>query len=193
MPMPTEDQEFKQLLQEIQEGSEDAARTFLDKYGAYLLRVIRKRLARRLRSKFDSSDFLQDVWASFFRCPPPPEAFSERESLLAFLAQMARNKVGQTNRQRLERRRYAEKPVHSLDGSARFQAKGLKAMDPTPSEVAVAREKWVDIVGGTRPKHEKILLLLHEGYTHEEIAGLLGLNTKTVQRLVGKLRERFHT
>ena len=66
-------------------------------------------------------------------------------------------------------------------------------MDPTPSEVAVAREKWMDIVGGTRPKHEKILLLLHEGYTHEEIAGLLGLNTKTVQRLVGKLRERFHT
>src|SRR5260370_27837034 len=122
MLMPNDDQEFKQLLQEIQDGSEDAARTFLDKYGRYILRVVRQRLSRRLRSKFDSDDFLQDVLASFFREPPPPEAFNEREALLAFLAQMARNKVSQTNRQRLDRRRYAEKPVNSLDGSARFQA-----------------------------------------------------------------------
>jgi len=191
--MAQNDTEFKKLLKEIQEGSEEAARIFLDKYGAYILRVIRQRLARRLRSKFDSSDFLQDVWASFFRDPPPPEAFSEREALLNFLAQMARNKVNQTNRQRLERRRYADKPENSLDGSARFAADGLEGMEPTPSEVAVAREKWVDIVAGSKPEHEKILLLLHEGYTHEEIAGLLGLSAKSVQRLVSKLRERFLT
>src|SRR5205807_10128898 len=108
--------------------------------------------------------------ASFFREPPPPEAFNEREALLAFLAQMARNKVDQTNRQRLDSRRYAEKPVNSLDGSARFQARGLEGMEPTPSQVAVAREQWLEIVEGTKPVHEKIVLLLHEGYTHEEIA-----------------------
>lgn len=191
--MPNSDQEFKQLLKEIQEGSEEAARTFLDKYGAYILRVIRQRLARNLRSKFDSSDFLQDVWASFFREPPPPEAFSEREALLGFLAQLARNKVGQTSRQRLQRRRYADKRENSLDGSARFQAKVLEGMEPTPSEVAVAREQWLDIVASSKPEHEKILLLLHEGYTHEEIAGLLGRSAKSVQRLVSKLRERFLT
>lgn len=191
--MVNDDQEFKQLLKDIQEGSEEAARTFLDKYGDYILRVIRRRLARRLRSKFDSSDFLQDVCVSFFRAPPPPEAFSEREALLAFLAQMARNKVGQTNRQRLQRRRYADKLENSLDGSARFQARSLQEAGPTPSEAAVAREKWLDIVSGTKPKHEKILLLLHEGHTHEEIAELLGLSSKTVQRLVVKLREKFLT
>jgi RNA polymerase sigma factor (sigma-70 family) len=188
-----DDQEFKGLLKEIQEGSEEAARTFLKKYGAYILRVIRRRLAQRLRSKFDSSDFLQDVCASFFRAPPPPEAFAEREALLAFLAQMARNKVAQVNRQRLDRRRYADRPENSLDGSARFQARILEGPGPTPSEVAVAREQWIGIVEGTKPQHEKILLLLHEGHTHEEIADLLGLNPKTVQRLVGKLRERFLT
>jgi RNA polymerase sigma-70 factor (ECF subfamily) len=187
----TDDLDFKKLLQEIQEGSEEAARAFLDKYGKYILRVIRRRLAKRLRSKFDSSDFLQDVCASFFRDPPPPEAFNEREALLAFLAQMARNKVAQANRQRLERRRYADKPENSLDGSARYLARGLQGGDPTPSAVAVAREQWLDIVERKRPDHEKILFLLHEGYTHEEIAGLLGLSAKSVQRLVNKLRERF--
>jgi RNA polymerase sigma-70 factor (ECF subfamily) len=183
--------EFKQLLQEIQGGSEEAARTFLDKYGAYILRVIRQRLARRLRSKFDSSDFLQDVLASFFRQPPPPEAFGEREALLGYLAQMARNKVNQTSRQRQQRRRNAEKPVNSLDGSARFAARSLEGTEPTPSEVAVARETWVDIVASSKPEHEKILLLLHEGYSHPEIAHVLGLSEKSVQRLVSKLRERF--
>ena len=191
--MPNNDQEFKQLLKEVQEGSEEAARTFLDKYGGYILRVIRQRLARRLRSKFDSSDFLQDVWASFFRDPPAPEAFSEHKALLGFLAQMARNKVAQTNRRRLHGPRHADKLENSLDGSARFQAKGLEGIDPTPSEVAVAREKWVGIVEGTKPQHEKFLLLLHEGYTHEEIADLLGMSAKSVQRLVGKLREKFLT
>src|SRR5260370_14350709 len=162
--MTSDDQEFKQLLKEIQEGSEEAARTFLDKYGSYILKVIRRRLSPRLRSKFDSSDFLQDTWASFFRDPPPPEAFSEPEALIAFLAQMARNKVDQTNRQRLERRRYANKRENSLDGSARFQARVLEGIDPTPSEVAVAKEKWVDIVEGTKPEHEKLVLLMHEAY-----------------------------
>jgi RNA polymerase sigma factor (sigma-70 family) len=191
--MTNDDQEFKQLLKEIQEGSEEAARTFMDKYGRYILRVIRQRMVKKLRSKFDSDDFLQDVCASFFRDPPPPEAFSERAALLAFLAQMARNKVAQANRQRLKFRRYADKRENSLDGSARFQAKGLESSDPTPSEVAVARERWVDIVHSSKPKHEKILLLLHEGYTHDEIAGLLGLSAKSVQRLVDKLRETFLT
>src|SRR6516225_5818356 len=128
--MVEDDQEFKRLLKEIQEGSEEAARTFLAKYGSYILRVIRQRLARRLRSKFDSSDFLQDVCASFFRDPPPPEAFGEREALLGFLAQMARNKVGKAYRQSLQGRRDTDKPENSLDGSARFQARSLEGTEP---------------------------------------------------------------
>src|ERR1700752_2326664 len=100
------EQEFKQLLREISQGSEEAARKFLDEYGGYIIAVVRKRLHKKLRSKFDSQDFLQDVCASFFREPPPAEVFADSKALLKYLAKMARDKVFATSRKRLVRDRF---------------------------------------------------------------------------------------
>src|SRR4051794_20357327 len=87
--MLSEEVEFRELLRDIQNGSQDAARVFLDRFGDHILRVIRRRLHQRLRSKFDSSDFLQEVMVSFFQSPPPPEAFEGPVGLFHYLTAMA--------------------------------------------------------------------------------------------------------
>jgi RNA polymerase sigma-70 factor (ECF subfamily) len=185
------EEEFQELLQQIGAGSQDAARKFLDKYGPFILKVIRRRLSRKLRTKFDSDDFMQDVWASFFSQTPPAEIFASPEAMLGYLAGMARNKVACAVRQRLGAQRYSANRENSLDGSARFQAQHLADSEPTPSEKLMANERWQGMLDKQQPVHQRILALLRLGHTHEEIAELLGLSVKTVQRVLQRLKTRF--
>src|SRR5437588_9981398 len=115
--MPDDDRMFYDLLRGIKEGSAEAARQFLDQYGKYIRHVVRRHMMQKLRAKFDSEDFLQDVCVSFFSHPPDPKEFSDPAALLGFLGKIARNKVTDTTRQGLAQRRDVNRE-NSLDGSA---------------------------------------------------------------------------
>jgi hypothetical protein len=73
--------DFQTLLKGIRAGSQDAARQMLAIYGKHVLRVIRRRLHKRLRAKFDSGDFAQSVWASFFTAPASEGHFQRPEDM----------------------------------------------------------------------------------------------------------------
>ena len=62
-----EDGELSDFLKRIQAGDEGAARELLQRFEAEVRLVVRRQLPRLLRSRFDSLDFLQSVWGSFFR------------------------------------------------------------------------------------------------------------------------------
>src|SRR5437763_882230 len=133
--------EFQELLAKINAGDQDAARAFVDRFGESLLRVIRRRLDARMRRQFDSMDFLQDVMASFLCKPPEPDAFANADALYVFLTRLARNKVITAQRAR-SRQKCNMHREHSLDGSAAYQAQGVRGNDPTPSEIVGAEEQW---------------------------------------------------
>ena len=188
--MPEDDRLFYDLLQGIKEGSEEAARQFLAHYGQYIRHVVRRHMIQKLRAKFDSEDFLQDVCVSFFSHPPGPERFSDPAALLGFLDKITRNKVTDAARQRLTQRRDVNRE-NSLDGSAQFAIENLRADDPTPSEVVAECESWEALDRGGHPNQKKLLHMLRNGYTQEEVARVLGLSVRQVQRLVQKLRDRI--
>src|SRR6516165_7459551 len=100
--MPRTDQEFHALMQEVVAGSAEAAQELFRDYGPYLLHAIRRRMSKRIRSKFDSMDLAQDVWASFFAESPAKRSFDSPQQFIAFLAKLARNKVLDAVRQRLK-------------------------------------------------------------------------------------------
>src|SRR6266496_3280158 len=85
---------IRELLARIQSGDEQAARELLARYESKVRLVVRRQLPRLLRSRFDSIDFLQSVWGSFFRrIRMGPSEFEDSRHLVAFLARAARNKV----------------------------------------------------------------------------------------------------
>jgi DNA-binding NarL/FixJ family response regulator len=55
--------------------------------------------------------------------------------------------------------------------------------------VAVAKEQWQLLVQEKPDYQRRILMLLNQGSTHAEIAQQLGLNEKTVRRLVQRLQK----
>src|SRR5437870_3238249 len=86
-------EEFAHLIQQVKDGSEEAARTLFDRYGHHILRMVRAKLHRKMRSQFDSQDFAQDVWASFFGAPIRETNFESSRVLVAFLANMTYHKM----------------------------------------------------------------------------------------------------
>jgi RNA polymerase sigma factor (sigma-70 family) len=180
--------EFTALMQRVREGSEEAAQELLQKYGDHIFRVVRRKLHRKLRSKFDSSDFVQAVWASFFARKPAADKFDRPEALIAFLATLAQNKVVEAVRQRFGTQKHDVAREQSLEGSTAAQAAGLAARQPTPSQVATANEAWGRLLTDLPDHYQRILVLLREGHTHKEIAEQVGVNEKTIRRLIAKLK-----
>jgi RNA polymerase sigma-70 factor (ECF subfamily) len=174
-------------MEQLRRGSRQAAEVLCERYGPHILRVVRRKLDKKLRCKFDSQDFEQAVWASFFIDPSHEYRFERPEELIAFLADLAHNKLVDTLRQRYRTAKYNVNRERSLEGSAAQQARKVVARQPSPSELAVADERWDQLLAGQSPQNRRILELLRLGKTHREVAAEVGVSEKTIQRLIRKL------
>jgi RNA polymerase sigma-70 factor (ECF subfamily) len=178
--------EFRELMERVREGSEDAARELLNRYGEHILRVVRRKLHRELRSKFDSVDFVQAVWASFFADIPHRGNFDQPQALIAFLVTLAQNKVVEAVRQRMKTQKYNINRERPLEAAAAGGGK-VASRDPTPSQVAIANDEWRRLLAELPDRYHRMLVLLREGHTQKDIARELGVNEKTVRRVLDKL------
>jgi RNA polymerase sigma factor (sigma-70 family) len=182
--------EFNSLMARAQSGCQQAAAEVVRRYGGAIRRVVRRRLDQRLRPEYDSLDFLQEVWSSYFRTVRD-WTFQKPDDLISFLANMACNKITDAERHRLATRGdlSGEEPLPQPTEDDRNNE--LPApRQPTPSQFAVANEQWENLLRGLPPEYQRMLELLREGYTHEEIAQNLGIYTKVIQRFLEKLERK---
>jgi len=179
---------IRELLARIKNGDEDAARELLTRYESKVRMVVRRQLPRLLRSRFDSIDFLQSVWGSFFhRIQTGTNDLNEEHNLIAFLAWAARNKVIDEYR-RVATQKQDIRREESIENQ-KAQATGLASGD-TPSELAQARETF-DRLSRLLPEDRRVILELKAaGYSSSEIGERLGLSERTVQRVLEELRNR---
>jgi RNA polymerase sigma factor (sigma-70 family) len=184
--------ELTEFLRRIQAGDEGAARELLSRFEAEVRLVVRRQLPRLLRSRFDSLDFLQSVWGSFFRrMRTAPTEFEDSRHLVAFLARAAKNKVIDEYRRAASRKQnmHREEPLWG-DG-----LRPRDVPDPTdsPSEVAQAHE----VLGRLRElmpaDRRSILEMKAEGLSSKDIGERLGISERTVQRVLEDLRRRMET
>jgi RNA polymerase sigma factor (sigma-70 family) len=184
--MPEAHDSFAVLMKRVQEGSEVASQELLREYEPYLLHVIRRRLDKRLRAQFDSLDFAQDVWASFFAALPGDQAFDQPEKLAAYLAKMAVHKVFEMVRQRRSLK-YDVNRECSLNDSKLFPGEGVPAHQDTPSEIVGGEEEWQAFLRKQPLVYRRIYTMLRQGKTQKEISKVLGLTPQTINRVVGRL------
>jgi RNA polymerase sigma-70 factor (ECF subfamily) len=177
------------FLARIQAGDEAAARELLIRYEAEVRLVVRRQLPRLLRSRFDSLDFLQSVWGSFFRrVRSGPAEFEDSRHLVAFLARAAKNKVIDEYRRAASRKQdmHREESLWT-DG---LRPKEVAADIDTPSELAQAHEVFVRLRDLLPAKRRTILELKAEGLSSRDIGERLGISERTVQRVLEDLRRR---
>jgi RNA polymerase sigma-70 factor (ECF subfamily) len=181
--------ELRAFLDRIRAGDESAARELLARYEAQVRLVVRRQLPRLLRSRFDSLDFLQSVWATFFRrMRSGPGTFEDPRHLVTFLAQVARNKVVDQYRRAASRKQdmHREEPLEA----GGVPPRELVADQDTPSELAEAKEAFGRLRDLLPADRREILGLKVEGLSTREIGERLGMSERTVRRALEDLRRR---
>jgi RNA polymerase sigma factor (sigma-70 family) len=183
--MPADD--FQLLIESVRDGSEDAAWTLIEEYGPYVLRTVRKSLNAGMRSKFDSQDFVQAAWASFFLGKHRSAKLDSPQELIAFLAAIARNKVIDEVRRRTNTLKHDVKRERSFEHMTELHGSMSNSQEPTPSQIAIARERWASMLKDQPERYQQILHLRFVGETNQTIADKLGINEKTVRRVLEKI------
>jgi RNA polymerase sigma-70 factor (ECF subfamily) len=174
------------LLEKLNTGESEAAERVFRDYEPVLRAMVRRRLTPRLRSKFDSMDVVQTVWADVFRDFREREVeFADRSRLRAFLARVTyRHFVNHCRRHSSQLEH--EQPLQ--DG----QSINVERSDaPRPSQVAEAEELWRTLREMCPPSHIDVLELKRQGLSPAEIAGRTGLHEGSVRRILYDLAKRL--
>jgi RNA polymerase sigma factor (sigma-70 family) len=180
------DEQLDELIVRLNDGDVSAAEQVFQTYEPYLRMAVSRQLSGALRSKLDSMDIVQAVWAdviSGFR--ESSWKFADRAQLKAFLVTLARHRLIDRRRhyrQALER----EQPITDADPGS------LKASSqPRPSEVAQGNELWDQMLKQCPPAHRELLAMKRQGVPLAEIADRTGLHEGSVRRILYDLARRL--
>lgn len=185
-PVPTQE-EFAALMVRVQAGSSDAMWELIEHYGGHILAVVRRHINRKIRPLFDSTDFMQELFASMVRIRGRLNELDSPQRLVGMLAAMARNKVIDEVRRRTQTVRHGiEDQVH-LSTLPTWEYEEFHSQDPSPSQVAVARERWNSLLAGQSARDQQIVSRRLEGATMAQIAAELAVHERTVRRVLGRL------
>ena len=183
--------DFRAFFDRLRQGDNEAARQLVDEYGPAIMTVIRRKLNPTIRSKYDSNDFLQNVWREFFDRAVREQTFETAEQLMAFLVTLARNLVLGTVRQRLDRQKCDVRREESLEVVAASRKRHPADRASGPLLLVLAQDEWEHLLRDQPDHHRRILVLLRQGYTHLDVARELRINERTVRRVVAVVRWRM--
>jgi DNA-directed RNA polymerase specialized sigma24 family protein len=99
--LPPARDEFQELLRQAREKVPGACQQLYDRYRHHVLRVVRRSMDPRLRTRYDSIDLTQNVWASVFGHGLAEHDFSSPEGFLRFPTAVTENKANQLYRREI--------------------------------------------------------------------------------------------
>jgi DNA-directed RNA polymerase specialized sigma24 family protein len=132
------------------------------------------------------------VWKSFLAGSHDRLAFNSPQALAAFLARVAHHKVLDVYRANFETEKRdirREWPI----GGGESGGPQLAGRDPTPSQSAIASERWAMLLNKFPPGHRPVLERLRDGYTLQEVARAAGVSMSTVARIARRMKELCDT
>ena len=183
---PKVEGELVELLGSLQAGTTSAVWRVIEQYEPHVRRVVRRRLSRQLRSRYDTMDFVQMVWKSFFEEPGRIQEFDHPGQLVGFLVKLAQRKVDTEFRRRTATERHAISKEEALEETT---SEPRRLVD-SPSQIAIARERWDHMVEDLPPHHREVVRLRLQGLTFEQIAQQLGLDERTARRVLSRLTKK---
>ncbi len=175
-------------LQQLKAGERRAAQPLWELYFRRLVAVVRERLRGFPRAGRDEQDLALSAFDSFFRAVEKNHfpRLDDRYDLWQVLTTIASRKVCDlVEYERREKRDHRR--THPLEGA---DVRALCSGEPDPAEAAELAEE-VDRLLGMLPDQlmRDIAVRKLEGYTNEEIAGLVGWSVATVERRLPLIRQ----
>jgi RNA polymerase sigma-70 factor (ECF subfamily) len=188
--------DFSDCMTRAKAGDPAAIRDILSRFEKEVRIMVRARLPRKLRSQFDSIDFVQAVWQSFFSDFQREERrFETEQHLRKFLAGVVRNKVFEQHRRLTRTEKYdlaREERLYVRRGD-RDVPRDVVSPEPSPSQAAQASDRLEQLTAGRSSLEVRVITLRHQGMTFAEIATETGVNERTARRIIDLARSRLET
>lgn len=190
MPPDPDNLQHGNLLLQARQGEDGARGALLDAYRAYLDLLARMEIGRRLQTKIDASDVVQETFLEAhrnfgnFRGTVEPEfAAWLREILAARISNLVRHYVG-TQARDVRREQGLE---INLDQSSHMLDRGLCSLQGTPSQNASNREQGVLLAQALAQLPEEyrevVVLRQLQELSFAEVAERMERSVDSVQKL----------
>ncbi|MCA9122007.1 MAG: sigma-70 family RNA polymerase sigma factor [Planctomycetaceae bacterium] len=184
--MSDENSEFRKVVERVCAGSDEAAWELIDTYGPHIQRVVRRKLNQKMRSKFDSLDFVQMVWASFFTERKKLAQFTEPTELIKYLATIAQRKLIQESRRRLQGQKHNVSRERVLIANSEDESAYVRKSN-TPSQIVMAKDRLEAMMRERSDRDRQVVELRMQGLTFVEIGEALGIHERTAREVIEKL------
>lgn len=177
--------QFSGLLDRARGGDSAAVADLLGAFEADLKLIVRAKLPRFMRSRFDSQDFLQAVWKSVFAGDSELGEFDNSTHFRKFIAGVARNKILAEQRHATTRKVAIrrEEPLYVRTGD-HDSPREIAGCDPTPSKFAQADECMGILLDAASAEDAEIVRLRRKQMTFDEIANQTGRSERSVRRTI---------
>ncbi len=175
----------------------EAARLIWVRHLDRLLGLAREHLSRRVRRREDEEDVLQSVFGSFCRRQGRGDFdLGGRDALWALLVTITlrktRNVAARHSCAGRDCRREQAAPAGADGEGAAWALEQMEAGGPTAEEAAALVEALEERLRSLPdPTLRRVALLRMEGRTLGEIAAELGCVTRTVERKIDRIRDRW--
>lgn len=188
--------EVDRILVLLEQGDSSAADELFSRFAAQLCRLVHAKLGWRYRRKFDAEDVAQSIFKSFLGLQARKElSFENWDALWGLLSLIAIRKCGH----RVEYLRAACRDVareHSVilgDVDAERSRADLEALsrEPTPSAAAMLSESLERLMEPLDDRERLIVTLALQGFEPVEISDRVSRSTRTVQRVLEKVRNQL--
>jgi RNA polymerase sigma factor (sigma-70 family) len=175
-----------QLLAGLNSGDVAVAEQVFRTYEPYLRILVRRELRAELRTKFDSSDVVQSVWADLLvGLQGRGWHFADRAHLQAFLVRLMKNRFIDLCR------KHGPALAHEQRLADNELAEIVAGNLHHPSEVVQGNELWERILALCPENHRELVRMKLKGLTANEIADRTGLHPNSVRRILVELAQRL--
>jgi RNA polymerase sigma-70 factor, ECF subfamily len=182
--------DFQALLKEARAGNEAAQGALLELFRNYLELLARIEIGRRLQTKFDAADAVQETFLEAHRHLAGFRGETEgefivwlREILAGRISNLVRHYM-QTQGRDVRRERNLQ---FDLDQSSRVLDRGLVVLQSTPSQQLARREMGVllaDALSRLPEEYREVIVLRHfEELAFPEVARRMERSVDSVQKL----------
>ncbi len=189
-----EDAGLAEYLARAKAGDADAVRELVRTYEPVVRIMVRGRLPKALRSRFDTMDFVQLVWKSLFaKTGRDLDKFDNEKHFIGFLSGIVRNKLHEEHRKLSETLKYdigREQPLYVRKGNREIPRE-VPGNDSTPSAEAQAGERLAQILDGRGDFSTEVVNLRRQGLTYDEIAEKLNVHESAARRVIQEMRNRM--
>lgn len=180
----------QRLVSLAQGGDESALQQLCEAYGERVLRIVRMRMGKELRSKLESMDLVQDAFISALR-GLGNFTYQNEGDFLRWLSKIAENRI----RDNLDKFHAAKRNIHRetpLNTTGTGSKDGfVGTADVTTPSVIVSRREDMDrlerAMDKLKPEYKQVILLAKmEGLSGHELAEKLGKNHGAARALLSR-------